>query len=109
MIVLFYSGSVSAPWLFGAAASIATIVAMKRLSVRHALAYVLPAIVLWICVLESGVHATIAGVVLGMLTPARPVAGRQVIEPLEAPPASLVESGDRSTVRARERRRLPRR
>jgi NhaA family Na+:H+ antiporter len=32
---------------------------------------------------ESGVHATIAGVALGLLTPARPVAGRPVLETLE--------------------------
>ena len=46
--------------------------------------YVLPAVVLWVCVLESGVHATIAGVVLGLLTPARPIDGHEVIEPIEA-------------------------
>ena len=35
------------------------------------------------CTLESGVHATIAGVALGLLTPARPVKGRRVLEELE--------------------------
>ena len=38
---------------------------------------------LWFAVLESGVHATIAGVLLGLLTPARPVRGRPVLEELE--------------------------
>lgn len=84
VIVLFYSGSVSGTWLLGAAGAIAAIVILQRLSIRRALVYVLPAAVLWVCVLESGVHATIAGVALGLLTPARPFGDRQVIEPLEA-------------------------
>jgi Na+/H+ antiporter NhaA len=33
--------------------------------------------------LESGVHATLAGVALGLLTPAHPVAGRDVLDELE--------------------------
>ena len=37
----------------------------------------------WVATLESGVHATIAGVALGLLTPARPVGGRKVLEQLE--------------------------
>ncbi len=93
VIVLFYSGSVSGTWLLGALGAIVVIVILQRLSIWHALMYVVPAAILWICVLESGVHATIAGVALGLLTPARPVGGRQVIEPLEArlhPWSSLV-------------------
>lgn len=43
----------------------------------------MPAVVLWVCTQRSGVHATIAGVVLGLLTPARPFAGRAVIDELE--------------------------
>jgi NhaA family Na+:H+ antiporter len=46
-------------------------------------AYVVPALALWLFVDQSGVHATIAGVVLGLLTPARPFGGRGVIEGLE--------------------------
>ena len=40
-------------------------------------------VLVWIATLESGVHATIAGVALAFLTPARPVNGRNVIEELE--------------------------
>ena len=84
VIVLFYSGSISSTWLLGAAGALTAIVILQRLRVPYALAYVLPAVLLWVCVLESGVHATIAGVALGLLTPARPFGGREVIEPLEA-------------------------
>jgi NhaA family Na+:H+ antiporter len=84
VIAAFYSGSISGVWLAGAAGAIVVIVALQRLRVRFVPAYVIPAFALWLCVFESGVHATIAGVVLGLLTPARPFGGREVIEKLEA-------------------------
>ncbi len=84
VIAVFYSGSVSGAWLLGAAGAVIAILILQRLGVRHALVYVAPAVVLWVCVLESGIQATIAGVALGFLTPARPFGGRRVIEPLEA-------------------------
>ncbi len=45
--------------------------AMRRLGFRSTLAYVLPAVVFWVAMLKSGVHATIAGVILGAITPAK--------------------------------------
>lgn len=84
VIALFYSGDISVAWLLGGVASLAVVVGLQRLGVRLALAYVVPAVALWVCVLESGVHATIAGVALGLLTPARPLGGREVLEDLEA-------------------------
>jgi Na+:H+ antiporter, NhaA family len=45
--------------------------------------YVPVGIAVWVATLESGVHATIAGVALGLLTPAVPVGGRPVLEQLE--------------------------
>ena len=46
---------------------------------------------------------------LGLLTPARPFGGREVIETTRGPPPPLVELRDRAAVRARQRRRVPRR
>jgi NhaA family Na+:H+ antiporter len=62
---------------------VALILMMQRLQWRQPVLSVVPAIALWVCVLESGVHATIAGVVLGLLTPARPFGGYDLIENLE--------------------------
>ena len=56
---------------------------MRRAGVCGISVYVVPAIALWVCMLESGVHATIAGVVLGLLTPACMVRDRDVIRHLE--------------------------
>jgi NhaA family Na+:H+ antiporter len=83
VIALFYSGTIAVGWLLGAVATVGVILVLQRLGVHRAVAYVLPALVLWVCVLESGIHATIAGVVLGLLTPAHPLGGRETLEDIE--------------------------
>jgi NhaA family Na+:H+ antiporter len=83
VIAVFYSGGVDLGWLAAAAGIVLLIVVLQRLGVGAPLAYVLPAFALWLFVDQSGVHATIAGVVLGLLVPARPFGGKQVIEGLE--------------------------
>jgi NhaA family Na+:H+ antiporter len=70
VIGIFYSGGIALGWLAAAGAVTLAIVALQRVAVRFLAPYALLAIALWWCVLESGVHATIAGVVLGFLTPA---------------------------------------
>src|SRR5262249_59985475 len=83
VIAVFYSGGVESLWLVGSAALVALILLLQRLRFASPFAYVIPALALWVCLYESGVHPTIAGVILGLLTPARPFGGRQVIESLE--------------------------
>jgi Na+:H+ antiporter, NhaA family len=83
VIAVFYSEGIAFDWLLGALGAVTFILCMQRLRMGHPIVYVLPAVILWVCTLESGVHATIAGVVLGLLTPARPFGGREVIEDLE--------------------------
>ena len=83
VIAIFYSGGVEVLWLLGAATLVALILVLQRLGLGTWIAYVIPALALWVCLYESGVHPTIAGVILGLLTPARPFGGKQVIEGLE--------------------------
>jgi NhaA family Na+:H+ antiporter len=83
VIALFYSEDISPAWLLAALAGLAAVLLLRRLGVTRVLAYVPVGVVVWVCTLESGVHATLAGVALGLLTPARPVAGRRVLEELE--------------------------
>ncbi|HMJ10282.1 MAG TPA: Na+/H+ antiporter NhaA, partial [Polyangiaceae bacterium] len=71
IIACFYSDGVSLQGLFVAGAGITGIVVFQRLGVRSALVYVLPGAVVWFGMLRSGVHPTIAGVVIGLLTPVR--------------------------------------
>ncbi|MGH2952952.1 MAG: Na+/H+ antiporter NhaA [Solirubrobacterales bacterium] len=70
VIALFFSEGISIAWLGAAAAVAAAIFLLQRAGVRHLAVYVVGAGLLWTAVFESGVHATIAGVVLGFLTPA---------------------------------------
>lgn len=78
-----YTEGISVAWMLGALAGLAAVAAMRRLGVAHPLAYVPLALAIWIATYESGVHATIAGVALGLMTPARPVGGREVLRELE--------------------------
>jgi NhaA family Na+:H+ antiporter len=83
VIALFYSRGLDGWWLFGALASVLLVVVMSRLGFDHPLAYVIPGILLWCCLHEAGVEPTLAGVALGLLTPARPRRGVPVLERLE--------------------------
>ena len=60
------------------------VVTMSRLRVDHPLAYVVPGVLLWVCLHEAGIEPTLAGVALGLLTPALPRRGVPVLEGLES-------------------------
>ena len=71
VIALFYSSDISLTALAAAAVILVILVAVNRLGVRRPLVYALLGIGLWIAILQSGIHATIAGVLLAMNIPAR--------------------------------------
>ncbi len=71
VIALFYTASISTAFLAIAAVVVAALVALNLAGVRRAVPYLLLGIVLWIAVLLSGIHATVAGVLLAMTIPAR--------------------------------------
>jgi Na+:H+ antiporter, NhaA family len=83
VIALFYSDSVSALWLAAAVAGLGAVALMRRLGITAIWPYVPVGLLVWLCTLESGVHATIAGVALALLTPAGEVGGRRVLDTLE--------------------------
>jgi NhaA family Na+:H+ antiporter len=72
VIAVVYSGSVSWVPLLVALALVALAVLLRRIHVRAGAVYLALGVALWVAVFESGVHASIAGVVLGLLTPAAP-------------------------------------
>ena len=71
VIALFYSGGIALGWLTAAGAGLLAIVGLRRLRVLWVPAYVVVGTFVWLATFRSGVHATIAGVALGLLTPAR--------------------------------------
>jgi NhaA family Na+:H+ antiporter len=83
VIALFYAGELSLPWLAGALCGLACVVGLRRLGVVRIAPYALLGVAIWLAVRESGVHPTIAGVALGLLTPAGEVGGRDVMAILE--------------------------
>lgn len=73
VIALFYSGGLDLRWVAVAAVGIAVAIGLRRIGVRYLPVYVCVGAAVWLATFESGVHATIAGVVLGLLTPAQPL------------------------------------
>lgn len=71
VIAFFYTNQIAWGALLFAALLVVVLFVINRLGVRHPLPYVLLGLVLWAAVLQSGVHPTIAGVILAFLIPAR--------------------------------------
>ena len=83
VIALFYTGGLAFQWFAAAAAVLIGVVLLKRFGAARPIFYLPLGVIAWIATFQSGVHPTIAGVALGLLTPARPVRGRPVLEELE--------------------------
>lgn len=71
IIAAFYTADLSLPSLAGAAVAIAGLIALNRAGVLRIAPYIMVGVVLWVFVLKSGVHATLAGVVLALAIPLR--------------------------------------
>jgi NhaA family Na+:H+ antiporter len=69
IIALFYTSSLSLPALGLGAVAVMGLVALNRARVTHIAAYAAVGAVLWLCVLKSGVHATLAGVITAFAVP----------------------------------------
>ncbi|MFJ5453350.1 Na+/H+ antiporter NhaA [Pectobacterium jejuense] len=86
IIALFYTQQIFWPALGGAVLAIAALAYMNRQQVGKTSAYLLVGIVLWVCILKCGVHATLAGVIVGFFIPLRTSNG-------ESSPATMLEHG----------------
>ena len=71
VIAIYYTAHFSLPAMGVAVAVLGLMLAMRWLGFRSTLAYLFPAVLFWAALLKSGVHATIAGVILGAITPAK--------------------------------------
>lgn len=71
VIAIFYSRGISLGPLTVAGMLTLALIAMNLFSVRRPVPYLLVGIVLWVAILKSGIHATVAGVVVGLCVPAR--------------------------------------
>ena len=80
IIALFYTSNLSFYWTLFAIASLILVVILKKLGIELRLAYVLAGLALWLSLYKTGIHPTIAGVILGLLTPASPLIQQKYID-----------------------------
>ncbi len=77
IIAAFYSAGLDYSGLLIAAVGVLGVLGLRQIGVGTAYAYVVPGAVLWFGLLQTGVHPTIAGVVLGLMTPVLPLRTRE--------------------------------
>ena len=90
IIAFVYSTGIKFSWLAAAALSIAMIAMLKKAGVESTLIYSLFAFTLWFCLYKTGVHPTLAGVILGLMTP-NIVRKRTRVEDIEDGSVSVIE------------------
>ncbi len=83
VIAVFYTPTIKLMWLVASIVVVALMIGLNRLRIGSLWPYILMALVLWYCVLNSGVHATIAGVVAALTIPMRRPDGNSMLERLE--------------------------
>jgi NhaA family Na+:H+ antiporter len=92
VIAVFYSGALAPMGFLVVGAGLLTILAMQLLGVRSPWAYVPPALLVWGGAYAAGIHPTLAGVVVGLMTPVRAwFAPKSFIERADATVAALLE------------------
>jgi NhaA family Na+:H+ antiporter len=72
IVAVFYSGGLDMGYLVAALITTLLLVLLNRWGIYRALPYALLGIVLWTCLHGAGLHATLAGVILAVVTPTRP-------------------------------------
>ncbi len=84
VIAIFYTADVIWMNLFLVAAAVLLLLAKRWFSIQMLWVYIVVGLFMWLCVLKSGVHATVAGVIIGLLLPLTGVKGKEA-------PADTVE------------------
>jgi NhaA family Na+:H+ antiporter len=85
IIALFYTAGLQPGGFVMATIGILAVLGFQRIGLGSALFYVLPGSLVWMGFMTAGIHPTLAGVLLGLMTPARAI-------PLREPPLEMVSS-----------------
>jgi NhaA family Na+:H+ antiporter len=83
VIAIFYTEHLSAAALGGAAGGVAVLALLNRAGVTRIGPYVMVGLVVWVFVLKSGVHATLAGVITALAVPMRDARGESPLQRAE--------------------------
>lgn len=84
VIAVFYTASIQLTYLFLATLVILLMLASRKLWPKKILPFILLGIILWVLFKESGVHATIAGALIGFLAPLKAINRMSIAERLES-------------------------
>jgi NhaA family Na+:H+ antiporter len=114
VIAIFYSEGVAFGWMAAAVAGLASIALLSRIDVRSFVPYLVLGTFVWFAMLESGVHATIAGVAVGLLIPTRAFydparfasAARPLVDRIETTIEDAVVTAEESTANAADMEEL---
>ena len=102
VIAIFYSGRIDGDSLLIALGLVAVLVILRLTGVRSTLIPLALGVGLWLALEESGVHATIAGVILGLLAPTRPHVQRELVDVEVLTDISSVQAARETASLARE-------
>jgi len=83
VIAIFYTNELHWSYFIYSAAILALLIVFNRLGIKKLYFYIIPGIFLWYFVHHSGIHATIAGVLLALTVPTNPVKETSPLEKLE--------------------------
>ncbi len=83
IIALVYSSGIDLLWMSVALLALGLTAVLRLLRVPLPVLYLVPGVVMWFAMFESGIHPTIAGVALGLLTPTGSIRGNDVLDDLE--------------------------
>ena len=102
VLAVFYSHGFDWPPFVIALACVGVVVVLRALGVRSNIPFVIVGLALWTALYASGVHPTVAGVILGLLAPTRPFRQDDMIDVDALLDLSTVEAAEESVVIARE-------
>ena len=83
IIALFYTSDLSVVSLGFALVGIVGLLILNMMNINKKMFYLLFGLILWVSVLKSGVHATLAGVIAALFVPLRPIENRSMLKELE--------------------------
>jgi Na+:H+ antiporter, NhaA family len=102
VIAVFYTEEINGYALLAAVGLVLAVAAMRRLGVRWIPAFAMMGVALWFTLHESGIHATLAGVVLGLMTPTQPIRRPELIDAAELADVSSYRAARQTATAARE-------
>jgi NhaA family Na+:H+ antiporter len=102
VIAVFYSGEIHFDALAVAIGLVLLVAVLRRAGVRPNPIYVVAGAGMWLALEESGLHATLAGVVMGLMAPTRPIVQREFVDAEALADISTASAARQTAVLARE-------